>query len=134
MHVAAGVPATEACCYLRDTSIARLFFDLRRCEAFPQKLAFRKVESVPNYNRAPMTDTKTQITDILIQDCIVRAVQSVFRTMMGQEAKFVARVGAEPSTIPLTSSQIIGSVGFIGGGTLNIDFRNMLAILKPYDL
>ena len=62
-----------------------------------------------------MTDTKTQITDILIQDCIVRAVQSVFRTMMGQEARFVAQVAAEPSTIPLTASQIIGSVGFIGG-------------------
>jgi chemotaxis protein CheX len=62
-----------------------------------------------------MTDTKTQITDSLIQDCIVRAVQSVFRTMMGQEAKFIAQVGAEPTTIPLTPSQIIGSVGFIGG-------------------
>ena len=61
------------------------------------------------------TDTKIQITDHLIQDCIVRAVQSVFKTMMGQEAKFVAQVDAEPSTIPLTASQIIGSVGFIGG-------------------
>jgi len=61
-----------------------------------------------------MTDTKTQITDILVQDCIVRAVQSVFKTMMGTEAKFVAQVSAEPSTIALTPSQIIGSVGFIG--------------------
>ena len=61
------------------------------------------------------TDTKVQITDHLIQDCIVRAVQSVFKTMMGQEAVFVAQVEAEPSTMPLTASQIIGSVGFIGG-------------------
>jgi chemotaxis protein CheX len=62
-----------------------------------------------------MTDTKTQITDHVIQDCIVRAVQSVFRTMMGQEASFVSQVPAEPTTIPLMPSQIIGSVGFIGG-------------------
>lgn len=62
-----------------------------------------------------MTDTKTQITDHVIQDCIVRAVQSVFRTMMGQEATFVSQVPAEPTTIPLMPSQIIGSVGFIGG-------------------
>src|SRR5690606_600616 len=83
----------------------------------PRKLAFRKLAYVPNYKRSPMitTDTKVQITDHLIQDCIVRAVQSVFKTMMGQEAVFVAQVEAEPTTIPLTASQIIGSVGFIGG-------------------
>lgn len=62
-----------------------------------------------------MTDTKTLITDQVIQDCIVKAVQSVFRTMMGQEASFMTQVPAEPTTIPLLPSQIIGSVGFIGG-------------------
>src|SRR5215218_1393960 len=62
-----------------------------------------------------MTDTKTPITDQIIQDCIVKAVQSVFRTMMGQEASFMTQVPAEPTSIPLLPSQIIGSVGFIGG-------------------
>ena len=62
-----------------------------------------------------MIDTKTQITEQLITECIVKAVQSVFRTMMGQEASFVAQVAAEPTTIPLNASQIICSVGFIGG-------------------
>jgi chemotaxis protein CheX len=81
---------------------------------FTQKLGFRKPAIVPNYNRAPMTDTKTQITDSLVQDCIIKAVQSVFRTMMNQEVTFVSHAGPEYASTAATPTQIMGSVGFIG--------------------
>lgn len=60
-----------------------------------------------------MTDTKTPITDQVIQDCIVKAVQTVFRTMIGHDASFV-EMTTVPSSVPVAESQIIASVGFIG--------------------
>ncbi len=62
-----------------------------------------------------MMAVKTTITDQLIQDCAVQSVQSVFRTMVGHEVSFVEQVPPVPSTIPTSPSEIIGSVGFIGG-------------------
>jgi chemotaxis protein CheX len=62
-----------------------------------------------------MPAVKSQITDQLIQDCIIKAVQSVFRTMMHREAKLVHAAG--PEAVPSVTSaapQILGSVGFIG--------------------
>lgn len=61
-----------------------------------------------------MTDTKTQITDELIQDCIIKAVQSVFRTMMNQEVSFVGQVVPDPAASVASPTQIMGSVGFLG--------------------
>lgn len=59
--------------------------------------------------------TSTPINDQLIQDCIVKAVQSVFRTMAGNEVTFVEQVDAANPGLSTSSSEIIGSVGFIGG-------------------
>jgi chemotaxis protein CheX len=55
-----------------------------------------------------------QVTDKIVQDAIVRALQNVCRTMLRQEARLVERTaGAEPAG-PELSFQIIGSVGFAG--------------------
>jgi chemotaxis protein CheX len=56
----------------------------------------------------PATQT---ITDALIQDSIVRAVQNVCRTMLKREAVLRASL-AEPA--PGTTFGIIGNVGFAG--------------------
>lgn len=59
-----------------------------------------------------MPAVKSQITDELIQQCIIKAVQSVFRTMLHRQATLTQRLDA--STPGLKSAQILGSVGFIG--------------------
>mgnify|MGYP000854430144 CR=1 FL=1 len=61
-----------------------------------------------------MTADTSPITDQVIQDCIVRSVQSVFRTMAGHDATFVETAPPSSITLPLPSSQIVASVGFIG--------------------
>jgi len=58
--------------------------------------------------------TPAQLTDSLIKECIVRAVQNVFRTMLNQEPTL-----AESSTTYALESlgpppYVIGSVGFAG--------------------
>jgi len=57
---------------------------------------------------------KTPITDQLIQECIIKSVQSVFRTMAGQDIAFVEQGGAAAALNTASSSEIIGSVGFVG--------------------
>lgn len=59
----------------------------------------------------------TPITDALIQECMVRAVDTVFKTMAGHEVRFIAHAtNVDPYTgTPI--AQIIGNVGF--GGKIN---------------
>lgn len=60
-----------------------------------------------------MPAAKSPITDQLVQDCVVQAVQSVFRTMVGHEVAFVAQ--AVPGQLKFAaSSQIVSNVGFLG--------------------
>ena len=61
-----------------------------------------------------MSAVTTTVSDQVIQDCIVRSVQSVFRTMMGHEVSFVEQVDAAKSEAPQSSSDVIGNVGFVG--------------------
>jgi len=62
-----------------------------------------------------MLAAKIQITDQFIQDCVVRSIQSVCRTMLHCDAALLApETNAAPAgSLPL--SQIVGSVGFVGG-------------------
>lgn len=60
-----------------------------------------------------MTDVNSPISDQVVQDCIIKAVQAVFRTMTGHEIKFV-EMSNIPLPTPMAESMIIGSVGFIG--------------------
>ncbi len=61
-----------------------------------------------------MTAADSPITDQVIQNCIIKSVQTVFRTMAGQDATFVEQATAESTPMPLASSNIIASVGFVG--------------------
>lgn len=61
-----------------------------------------------------MPAATSPITDQVIQDCIIRSVQSVFRTMAGHDATFVETAPPSSITLPLPSSQIVASVGFVG--------------------
>ena len=56
----------------------------------------------------------TIITDSVIQDSIVRAVDNVCRTMLQQEAKFVERTSEPTRADNQTSTHVFGSVGFVG--------------------
>ncbi len=60
-----------------------------------------------------MLATKSPITDQVVQECVVRSVQAVFRTMVGHEVAFVEQAGTSP-TASVSSSHIIASVGFLG--------------------
>ncbi|HWL16829.1 MAG TPA: chemotaxis protein CheX [Opitutus sp.] len=59
-------------------------------------------------------DVKTPVTDQVIQDCIIRSVQAVFKTMAGDDVRFVNQVGADVHSLPLASPHVIASVGFLG--------------------
>lgn len=61
-----------------------------------------------------MTAVKSQITDELIQECIIKSVESVFRTMLHRQARLTRRLDASAQPAVYGSSQILGSVGFIG--------------------
>ncbi|MFI5337044.1 MAG: chemotaxis protein CheX [Opitutales bacterium] len=54
------------------------------------------------------------ITETVIQDSIIRAVDNVCRTMLQQEARFLERT-AEPTRLDAqTVAHVFGSVGFVG--------------------
>lgn len=61
-----------------------------------------------------MIADKTQITDQLVEDCVLRSVQSVFRTMMGHDAILTKLPDGTAPSISNSSSQVIGCVGFLG--------------------
>lgn len=61
-----------------------------------------------------MPAVKSQITEELIQDCILKAVQSVFRTMLHRQATLVKRLEASAHPPSYQAPQILASVGFIG--------------------
>ncbi|HKB90812.1 MAG TPA: chemotaxis protein CheX [Opitutaceae bacterium] len=61
------------------------------------------------------------IGETLIRDSIVRAVQDVFKTMLGEQVTFVGETPvstdkSEHSPVPIAGSlpQVVGTVGFIG--------------------
>lgn len=61
-----------------------------------------------------MSAVKSQITEDLIQDCIVKSIQSVFRTMLHRQATLVQRLDASAQPTAYRAPQILASVGFIG--------------------
>ncbi len=61
-----------------------------------------------------MTADKTQITDQLVEDCVVRSVQTVFRTMLGHDAVLTRVPESTTPSVSTSSSQVIGCVGFLG--------------------
>ena len=78
-----------------------------------------------------MIADKTQITDQVVEDCVVRAVQAVFRTMMGQDAVLSKLPDGVTSAIQQSSSQVIGNVGFLGSanGVIYLCFSEEFAKL-----
>jgi chemotaxis protein CheX len=58
-----------------------------------------------------------QLTDDIIQDTFVRALQSVFKTMISQEIAFDGRAQQVEPPGPDAKAQLIGNVGF--GGKIN---------------
>jgi chemotaxis protein CheX len=78
-----------------------------------------------------MTTAKLEISDPVIQDCIVQSVRKVFKTMMGHDVSFVEQLGEETLSTPHESPQIIGSVGFIGlaNGLIYLCFSEKFAKL-----
>jgi len=58
-----------------------------------------------------------QLTDDVIQDAMVRALQSVFKTMMGRDITLEGRIHVVDVPKPDTKAHLIGNVGF--GGKLN---------------
>lgn len=57
------------------------------------------------------------ITDTVIHDSIVRAVEGVFRTMATLKVTFISK-SAAPDTLNVGQGpQVIGSVGFVGDAT-----------------
>jgi len=76
-----------------------------------------------------MTATNSPITDQLIQDCIIRSVQGVFHTMMGKDVTFVDQVSS--TTLPVDSSQVVASVGFVGAanGLIYISLSEEFAMI-----
>ncbi|HYD83994.1 MAG TPA: chemotaxis protein CheX [Opitutus sp.] len=61
-----------------------------------------------------MTAVKSPVTDQVIQECIIRSVQTVFHTMAGDNVTFVEQATEESGSLPLAASHIIASVGFLG--------------------
>ena len=61
-----------------------------------------------------MMAVKTPVTDQLIQDCMIRSVQSVFKTMASHDVKFIEQVSVDTHALSLASSHVIASVGFLG--------------------
>lgn len=61
-----------------------------------------------------MMAVKSPITDQLIQECIVKSVQSVFHTMVGHELAFIEQQTPVAPPTGLTPCHIVGSVGFVG--------------------
>lgn len=61
-----------------------------------------------------MAATLSPITDQVIQDSIVRAVASVFKTMASQEVTLAGKSDTPEALLADSPSQIIGSVGFVG--------------------
>ncbi len=61
-----------------------------------------------------MMAVKLPVTDQLIQECIIRSVQTVFQTMASHDVTFVEQASPEASILPLADSHIIASVGFVG--------------------
>lgn len=61
-----------------------------------------------------MMAEKVQITDQLVEDCVVRAIRSVFHTMVGKDVKLLEQIDGPPPAITSNSAQLIGSVGFLG--------------------
>jgi chemotaxis protein CheX len=76
-----------------------------------------------------MTTVKPEISDPLIQDCIVQSVRKVFQTMMGHDVSFVEQLGEETLATPHANALIIGSVGFIGvaNGLIYLCFSEQFA-------
>jgi chemotaxis protein CheX len=54
------------------------------------------------------------ISDQLIQDSLIRAVQNVCRTMLQQDATFTGRTSEPQIGMFSTSKHVFGSVGFVG--------------------
>lgn len=54
------------------------------------------------------------ITDSVIHDSIIRAIESVFKTMVGQEIAFIEKTDTPAAAHPDCPSQIFGNVGFVG--------------------
>lgn len=61
-----------------------------------------------------MPAEKLQITEDLIQDSIVKAVQSVFKTMLHRQATLVKRLESNAQPAAYHAPEILASVGFIG--------------------
>lgn len=61
-----------------------------------------------------MQAATTTVSDQVIQDCIVRSVQTVFRTMMGHEVSFIEQLDGSKPVTSQSSSDVIGNVGFLG--------------------
>ena len=55
-----------------------------------------------------------QITETLIHDCIVNAVQGVFRTMACHEVTFVEKISQPLQPVADGPQEVMGSVGFVG--------------------
>lgn len=55
-----------------------------------------------------------QITDTVIQESIVRAVDNVCRTMLSQDVKFLDQTASPTGADLAASSHVLGSVGFVG--------------------
>jgi chemotaxis protein CheX len=84
-------------------------------------LAKKRPAALQNYVVRPMKGhyssmiaEKNQITDQIVEDCVVRSVQSVFRTMMGHDAVLTRLPEGVTPTISNSSTQVIGGVGFLG--------------------
>ncbi len=56
----------------------------------------------------------TLITDAVIRDSIVRAINNVCHIMLKQEARFVEHTPQPKATDAQSTSHIFGSVGFVG--------------------
>lgn len=64
-----------------------------------------------------MPASETLVTDSLVQNCVVQAVQHVFRTMFGTEAVLVAAPAGDPAAALPESAVMFSSVGFAGTAT-----------------
>ena len=73
--------------------------------------------------------TPVPISDTVILEAINTAVQSVFRTMIRQEIKFVEKVAVPPDANLDPARHIIGSVGFVGkaNGTVYLGLEEAFA-------
>jgi len=78
-----------------------------------------------------MIADKAQITDQVVEDSVVRAVRNVFRTMMNHDAVASRLPDGTNPVLPQSSSQVIGSVGFLGSanGVIYLCFSDDFAKL-----